>query len=1439
MLLCRRVTKGITHLVVVVLATLALPAKAVGATSSAASSPVRFPTTSHLYAAKDEQRQPQQHNLRHLQDNSFNNNDESAIDSHDAICTAIVTRFLYRNNEKLMSQHPCNTCVRTDVDHTVFRVECIYDYCPYCDEVTGQCAIRHDVHYFLTTPDADPDFLVPLNATHCRDLYQLVNTTTTTEDDANSTTTDADSAAAESPFFTSTEEIRAAVDSIGNHNNNNEQQEEDSNTPAMTAIAMNTSFCMVNIRHQDSFVRDDYSCQIYVASNTTTAADFQDCKSCQPTVCDNSDLRTSYDCTNVPQGGQSNYCGVEFGPNIDTLEHYTAEGSNLDVDRTSPFASAMYDFSSCEAEPATVAPETTAPDTANTIFVGSDDFVAETDIDFDDDNGIADETVDDSNSTNATTTTTTLPPLTETYTTTTTKDVYNNVTVINSISLSFNGSIVGVASWSQYLRWETDTESNEIVSQEMVVDSHVQVHQRSNASSTTWDSYGSPILVEYRRDWRPTDHSDVAMAMTSNGQNIVIGKNNDWDVHVRAYNGWPPMGNHPSNFRFRVDQRLAITNGNLPTMTSSSFASAASATTTVARVNRPDRNSFHTMKTVPMVEVFDLVVKNTDNQTGGMWTPRPTTPNDYATTERVNMSDVSLSADGNMYAAGATGIPSVFVKQWTPRSTVVTTVSAPIMGGNETVTTAEWRDVADGGGIWVQVGKTLMAEDRVNSAQEGFGYRVALSADGTRLAVGGYTFARFFEYDDKTSGWIQRGRDVEYPQGFQGELCVASSSGNVVAIGQENFGVNNTGRVTVYKWDDSDQDWRYHGVVNGMAQEDHFGRLCSLSGDGAVVAAAGSIQSDSRIGGGYVQVMAVADVTLSGNTEDEEPPTSYLNATNETLISTNETLIPTLAPTVSPTVSQAPSVSAAGRLDSHGVDDIALSGDGSKVAVAQWMLSTNPSFTSQLGLATINEKNETGNSWSLVSESNPSSRILQTNDGFFSGDVSRLNLDMTPDGLIVMYDSYFDHLVYNVSESAFAQIGDELPWNTGFSHSVLSDDGKTLASLLVGDNETQVSVYDLVFSSRRSEWRWRHQATTVWDFVVDPSGISLSADGQTYAVGANGFSFVQVNAWNEENTTFYQVGQNLTATDRVDGDSFGLHVFLSSDATKLFVSALTFARVYQLNNETEWERMGSDIDFPEMVDGSFCVGNSSTFAVGQPGIGPNETGRVSVYEWMEEEQDWLLIGIEPGAAPGDKFGNVCAFSADGTTVAAAGMAEANSRVGGFVECFKVEDVRGILPIEETEAPETIMVSTTNPTEAATEAATLSPTDAATDGTTFEASLAATLVETAATTAELIDTDANFDTTAGIISSSVPESASPSAALSLRASDAPSEVPLVTLSDNTENEVPDSTNNEDNEELTPESVTVSSVSSSPRRFDFGWTWSLVSIALLKWLLVDLR
>ena len=66
-----------------------------------------------------------------------------------------------------------------------------------------------------------------------------------------------------------------------------------------------------------------------------------------------------------------------------------------------------------------------------------------------------------------------------------------------------------------------------------------------------------------------------------------------------------------------------------------------------------------------------------------------------------------------------------------------------------------------------------------------------------------------------------------------------------------------------------------------------------------------------------MQVMSVGDVTFNGNTEEEEEPTIYLNATNETLIST-------LAPTVAPTVSQAPSVSAAGRLDSHGVDDIAL-----------------------------------------------------------------------------------------------------------------------------------------------------------------------------------------------------------------------------------------------------------------------------------------------------------------------------------------------------------------------------------------------------------------------------------------------------------------------------------------------------------------------------------
>lgn len=150
------------------------------------------------------------------------------------------------------------------------------------------------------------------------------------------------------------------------------------------------------------------------------------------------------------------------------------------------------------------------------------------------------------------------------------------------------------------------------------------------------------------------------------------------------------------------------------------------------------------------------------------------------------------------------------------------------------------------------------------------GSAVALSADGTVLAVGANQATvgaipqagrvRVFAWDG--SDWIQRGAALAGPMGgsgFGGSLAL-SADGSILAVGAIYAGgiSSDAGTVQVHAWNGTGWEQRGASIV-GQASQDNLGWSVDLSADGSVVAV-GTPGSDAHLGNaGGARVLAWTD----------------------------------------------------------------------------------------------------------------------------------------------------------------------------------------------------------------------------------------------------------------------------------------------------------------------------------------------------------------------------------------------------------------------------------------------------------------------------------------------------------------------------------------------------------------------------------------------------
>jgi hypothetical protein len=250
---------------------------------------------------------------------------------------------------------------------------------------------------------------------------------------------------------------------------------------------------------------------------------------------------------------------------------------------------------------------------------------------------------------------------------------------------------------------------------------------------------------------------------------------------------------------------------------------------------------------------------------------------------------------------------------------------------------------------------------------------------------------------------------------------------------------------------------------------------------------------------------------------------------------------------------------------------------------------------------------------------------------------------------------YFTN-VYKLDNNEWQQVGQTL--NYIGADVAIADNGAIVAGSNTTDNFVQI------FQLVGTQWeQLGNTITEVMDIFGSGGSLALSSDGFTLAVGDYaGVSSVKV--FRLDGNTWNQLGQTIVAAG--PNDRFGSSLSLSSDGKIVVGGARWYdvggiyignARVFGLNDQNQWDQMGSTLVGDAAYDyfGSSVAlsSNGLTLAVGAngyDGAAGSATGLVRVFQF--DNNDWQQVGQDlEGMAADDYFGYSVAISADGTTVA--------------------------------------------------------------------------------------------------------------------------------------------------------------------------------------------
>jgi hypothetical protein len=628
---------------------------------------------------------------------------------------------------------------------------------------------------------------------------------------------------------------------------------------------------------------------------------------------------------------------------------------------------------------------------------------------------------------------------------------------------------------------------------------------------------------------------------------------------------------------------------------------------------------------------------------------------------------------------------------------------------------------------WDQLGGDIDGE----AANDLSGHSVSLSYDGSKVAIGGRSndnsngndsgHVRVYQYNGTT--WTQLGGDIdgEYWYDYSGWSVSLSADGNRVAIGapyNDNSNGNESGHVRVYQYNGT--TWTKLGQdLDGEAVYDNSGFSVSLSSDGNRVAIGAPFNdgttANSNSGHGHVRVYQYNGTTLLWTKlgQDLDGEAAYDNSgfsvslssdgnrvaigaqynDNSNGIDSGQVRVYQYNGTTLLWTQIGQDIDGEAAYDNSGLS-VSISADGNRVAIGA-PYNDGPTGLDS-GQVRVYQYN--GTTWA---------QIGQDLDGEATDDWSGRNVSLSSDGTIVAVTAQYNDnsngpnsgqvrvYKYNPNKTV-AQMKPLLPgfgpvgWDrlgqdidgeaandwSGRTVSISSDGTRVAIGANSNDGNGIESGHVRVYQYNGTTLLWTQLGQDIdGEAAYDLSGrgVSLSADGNRVAVGANsndgnGIDSGQVRVYQYNGTTWTQIGQDI------DGEAAynysGWSVSLSSDGSIVAIGApyndnsngidSGQVRVYQYNGTTLlWTQLGQDIDGEAVYDNSgisvSISADGNRVAIGAPyndnsnGI---DSGQVRVYQYNGTTLLWTQIGQDiDGEAAYDNSGLSVSLSSDGSIVA--------------------------------------------------------------------------------------------------------------------------------------------------------------------------------------------
>ena len=614
-----------------------------------------------------------------------------------------------------------------------------------------------------------------------------------------------------------------------------------------------------------------------------------------------------------------------------------------------------------------------------------------------------------------------------------------------------------------------------------------------------------------------------------------------------------------------------------------------------------------------------------------------------------------------------------------------------------------------------------------------------MSADGTRIAIGarqndgnGSNSGHVRIYTWNGTSWAQLGSDIDGEAAFDqsGHSVAMSADGTRIAIGAINNG-NDSGHVRNYTWNGTSWE-NIPPDIDGEAASDLSGYSVAMSADGTRIAIGAPLNDGNGSNSGHVRVYAILSSptaptissvtpsngsltvaftpgtdggTLITNYKYSVDGTNYVELNPATTTSpftisglTNETTYSVTikavngvgdspasnAITASPTATSTTQIGL--DIDGEATDDqsgysVAMSQDGTRIAIGAPFNDGNGSNSGHVRVYTKN-----GTAWE---------RTGDDINGAAAGDYSGWSVAMSQDGTRIAIGSRDGGpnlegqvRVFTWSGTTWTQTGLDINGETAGDESgtsvAMSRDGTRIAIGAPSNNSNSghVRVYTLTNGA------WTKTGEDIDGETADDrsgSSVAMSADGTRIAIGAsgndgNGNNSGHVRIYTLTNGAWTRNGADIVGENA--NDESGSSVAMSADGTRIAIGATGndgtssnsgHVRVYTLTNGA-WTKTGEDIDGETADDRSgtsVAMSQDGTrIAIGATGndFTGNNAGHVRIHTLTNGA--WPQTGVDiDGEATGDLSGGAVAMSASGTHIAIG--AKSNRSLRGQVRVYEV------------------------------------------------------------------------------------------------------------------------------------------------------------------------